>query len=50
MAYYTVIRKLAYEARKWENRVYADNGIDEFKDECIHFIDRHYGVKVTKNI
>lgn len=48
MAYYTVIRKLAYEARKWENRVYADNGIDEFKEECIHFIDRHYGVKVTK--
>ena len=48
MAYHTVIRKLTYETRKWENRVYADNGIEEFKEVCADFLKRHYKLNVSK--
>ena len=32
MAFPEVVRTLAGEAAKWENRTYADNGVQEFKD------------------
>ncbi len=39
-----VIDTLAYEANQWENRNYADNGIQEFKDAVVRYMDRIYGV------
>lgn len=40
-----VIETLAKEAAVWENRNYADNGIDTFKDAAVRYLDRVYGVK-----
>ena len=39
-----VIDTLAYEANQWENRNYADNGIQEFKEAVVRYMDRIYGV------
>lgn len=40
-----VIRVLAEESAKWENRGYADNGIDEFKKAAAKYMDQVFGVK-----
>ena len=40
-----VIRVLSEEANKWENRGYADNGIDEFKKAAAKYMDQVFGVK-----
>lgn len=39
-----VIAKLAEEAAKWENRNYADNGIEEFKQAAIEYLKNVYEV------
>ena len=39
-----VIDTLAYEANQWENRNYADNGIPEFKEAAVRYMERVYGV------
>jgi LL-diaminopimelate aminotransferase len=49
MASYLIIRKLTYEAKKWENRVYADNGIEEFKIEAANYLNRTYKLNLTKD-
>ena len=36
---------LAEESAKWENRGYADNGIDEFKKAAAKYMDQVFGVK-----
>lgn len=44
MAPLPVREALAEEASKLENRGYADNGIQEYKDACAEFMQREYGV------
>jgi len=45
MAFPGVVDILRVEAGKPENRGYADNGIQEFKDAAVRYMDRVYGVK-----
>lgn len=40
-----IIRVLSEESTKWENRGYADNGIDEFKKAAAKYMDQVFGVK-----
>ncbi len=40
-----VVRTLAEEAAKWENRNYADNGVPEFKMAAAKYMEEVYGVK-----
>jgi LL-diaminopimelate aminotransferase len=44
MADASVVRVLAEEAAKPENRFYADNGIDEFKQAAAVYMERVFGV------
>jgi LL-diaminopimelate aminotransferase len=44
MAFPGVVRTLREEAEKPENRGYADNGIQEFKDAAARYMQRVYGV------
>ena len=39
-----VVKKLCEEAAKWENRDYADNGIDEFKEAAAKYLEEVFGV------
>jgi LL-diaminopimelate aminotransferase len=45
-AFPEVIEALKEEASKWENRTYADNGIQEFKDAVVRYMDALYGVEL----
>ncbi len=45
MADKEVIEVLYKEAQKWENRGYADNGIQELKDAVPEYLEKVYGVK-----
>jgi LL-diaminopimelate aminotransferase len=45
MAFPGVVKKLQKEAEKPENRGYADNGIQEFKDAAARYLAKVYGVK-----
>jgi LL-diaminopimelate aminotransferase len=45
MAFPGVVRTLQKEAAKPENRGYADNGIQEFKDAAARYLRQVYGVK-----
>lgn len=40
-----VVRTLAEEAAKWENRNYADNGVPEFKEAAARYLEEVYDVK-----
>lgn len=44
MADHRVVRKLFDEAKKWENRDYADNGISAFKVAAAKYMAKVYGV------
>ncbi len=44
MAFPDVVQKLGEEAAKRENRGYADNGIQEFKDAAARYLQKVYGV------
>jgi LL-diaminopimelate aminotransferase len=44
MAFPGVVRALQQEAEKPENRGYADNGIQEFKDAAARYLQKVYGV------
>ena len=44
MAFPGVVRTLQQEAEKPENRGYADNGIQEFKDAAARYLQKIYGV------
>ncbi len=44
MAFPGVVRTLQLEAEKPENRSYADNGIQEFKDAAARYLQKIYGV------
>ncbi len=44
MAFPNVVKTLQKEAAKPENRGYADNGIQEFKDAAARYLERVYGV------
>jgi len=46
MAFPEVVRTLAGEAAKWENRTYADNGVQEFKDAAAEYMKELYGVEI----
>lgn len=46
MAFPAVVKKLAEEAAKWENRTYADNGIFEFKEAAARYMKSLYGVSL----
>ncbi|TCT14712.1 LL-diaminopimelate aminotransferase [Natranaerovirga pectinivora] len=39
-----VVETLNIEARKWENRNYADNGIDEFKEVAANYMEKVFNV------
>ncbi len=45
MAFPGVVKKLQQEAAKPENRGYADNGIQEFKDAAARYLAAVFGVK-----
>lgn len=45
MAFPEVIKTLQREAEKPENRGYTDNGIQEFKDAAVKYMDNIFGVK-----
>ena len=45
MAYPGVIEVLQKEAAKPENRGYTDNGIQEFKEAAVHYMDKVFCVK-----
>ncbi len=45
MAFPGVVKKLQKEAGKPENRGYADNGIQEFKEAAARYLARVYGVR-----
>jgi len=42
----TVVKALAYEAGKPENRWYADNGIPEFQEAAARYMQKVYGVNI----
>ena len=44
MAFPEVVATLAEEAAKWENRTYADNGIQEFKTAAADYMKELYGI------
>jgi LL-diaminopimelate aminotransferase len=44
MAFPGVVKKLQKEAEKPENRGYADNGIQEFRDAAARYMQKVYGV------
>lgn len=44
MADHRIVRKLSDEAKKWENRDYADNGISAFKEAAAAYMEKVYGV------
>jgi LL-diaminopimelate aminotransferase len=46
MAFPEVVKTLAEEAAKWENRTYADNGVDEFKAAAARYMKSLYGVEL----
>ena len=46
MADKMVVERLCYEAQQWENRDYADNGIQEFKDAATAYMENIYCVKI----
>ncbi len=46
MAFPEVVEALAAEAAKWENRTYADNGVQEFKDAAAAYMKELYGVSI----
>ena len=45
-AFPQVVEALKEEAGKWENRTYADNGIQEFKDAVVRYMDGLFGAKL----
>ena len=45
MAFPGVIKTLQLEAEKPENRGYTDNGIQEFKDAAVNYMEKIFGVK-----
>jgi LL-diaminopimelate aminotransferase len=46
MADETVRKQMALEINRVENRGYSDNGIPEFKQAVVRFMDREFGVKL----
>ncbi len=46
MADELVVGRLIEEAKKWENRDYADNGIDEFKAAAATYMSNIYGIEI----
>lgn len=44
MAFPCVVQKLCEEAANWENRIYADNGISEFKQAAARYMEALYHV------
>lgn len=47
MAFPEVVQTLAEEAAKWENRTYADTGIDAFREAAAVYMQELYGVKLN---
>ena len=45
MAFPGVVKRLSHEAAKPENRGYADNGIQQYKDAAAAYLKKVYGVK-----
>lgn len=46
MAFPEVVKALAEEAAKWENRTYTDNGIAEFKNAVTEYMQELYNVEI----
>ena len=46
MAFPKVVDTLCKEAAKWENRIYADNGIAEFKEAAARYMKALYNVEL----
>ncbi len=45
-AFDIVVNALKEEAGKWENRTYADNGIDDFRQAVVRYMKALYGVEL----
>ena len=50
MAFPGVIKTLQLESEKPENRGYTDNGIQEFKDAAVIYMDKVFDVKNSSRI
>ena len=46
MAFPEVVNALCEEVKKWENRTYADNGVEEFKVAAAEYMNELYGVDI----
>lgn len=46
MAFPEVVQSLQVEAAEWENRIYADNGPQAFKDAVARYMKNLYGVEI----
>ncbi|MFA7229649.1 MAG: LL-diaminopimelate aminotransferase [Victivallaceae bacterium] len=46
-AFPEVIKALCEEAEKWENRIYADNGIQEFKTAAAKYMKELYNAEIN---
>ena len=46
MAFPSVVEAMKKEVEKWENRIYADNGISDFKEAVVRYMKSLYGVEL----
>ena len=46
MAFPAVVKKMQEECAKWENRIYADNGVPEFRQAAARYMKALYGVEL----
>lgn len=46
MAFPAVVKKMTEEVANWENRIYADNGIGEFKQAVVRYMKALYKVEL----
>ena len=46
MAFPAVVKALQEECAKWENRIYADNGVAEFREAAARYMKSLYGVEL----
>ena len=46
MAFPSVVEAMKKEVEKWENRIYADNGISDFKEAVVRYMKSLYNVEL----
>ena len=49
MAFPAVVKKMQEECAKWENRIYADNGVPEFRQAAARYMKALYWIRKPKS-